>query len=63
MISTVFHIFILLLASLSLSSCGVKGNLKTPTQIEAQAAKKAQKEEEKKAKEAEVEAKEKLEQK
>ena len=47
----IFHIFLLMLVATSLSACGVKGNLKTPDQIEALAAKKAKQEEEKKAKE------------
>lgn len=43
------QIFLLLIAASSVTACGVKGRLKTPEQIERDAAKKAQKEEAKKA--------------
>lgn len=54
---SIFHIVLLLLVATSISACGVKGKLKTPDQIEKEAAKKAKKEEEKKAKEAGAETK------
>ena len=45
-----FHIFLLMLLAITISACGVKGKLKTPDQIEVQAAKKAKQEEDKKEK-------------
>jgi len=54
----IFYVLLALFATASLSSCGTKGRLKTPTQMEQQEQKKAKKEAEEKAK-AEKEAKEK----
>ncbi len=48
----IFYIFLSLSLLVTVTACGVKGKLKTPSQIEEQAAKKAKQENDKKAKEA-----------
>lgn len=49
----IINISLLIAISLSITACGVKGKLKTPDQIEKQAAKEAKKAQEEAAKNAE----------